>query len=114
MVNLDEEIYMEQPQGFASPDHEHLICRLWNNLYGLKQAPRQWYKKFEDFIQSIGFLWSDEEHCLYSKDALDVSPIFLILYVDDMLLSGRHIRELVEIQRQMLLKFTMKDLTFSG
>jgi ATP-binding cassette subfamily B (MDR/TAP) protein 1 len=40
--DLDEEIYMEQPQGFASPGREHLICQLWKRLYGLKQAPRQW------------------------------------------------------------------------
>jgi ATP-binding cassette subfamily B (MDR/TAP) protein 1 len=79
-------------------------------LYGLKQAPRQWYRKFDDFVQSIGFLQSDEDHCFYSKDAPDGSPVFLILYVDDILLSGRHIGELAELRRQMLLQFAMKDL----
>jgi hypothetical protein len=49
----DEEIYMEQPQGFASPGREHLVCGLWKSLYGLKQAPRQWYMKFDDFVRSI-------------------------------------------------------------
>jgi hypothetical protein len=83
--NLDDKIYMEQPQGFASPSREHLVCRLRKSLYGLKQAPRQWYKKLNDFIRSIGFLLSDEDHCFYSKDALDGSHIFLILYVDNML-----------------------------
>jgi hypothetical protein len=108
--DLNEEIYMEQPQGFVSPGREHLLCRLRKSLYGLKQAPRQWYRKFDDFVQSIGFLRSDEDHCFYSKDAPDGSPVFLILYVDDMLLSGRHIGELAELRRQMLLKFAMKDL----
>jgi ATP-binding cassette subfamily B (MDR/TAP) protein 1 len=104
--DLDEEIYMEQPQG-----REHLIYQLRKSLYWLKQAPRQWHRKFDDFVQSIGFLWSDENHCFYTKDAPDDSPIFLILYVDDMLLSGRHIRELAELRRHiMLLKFAMKDL----
>ena len=93
--DLDEEIYMEQPQGFASTGQEHLVCRLRKSLYGLKQAPRQWYWKFDDFVQSIGFLRSDEDHCLYSKDAPDGSPIFLILYVDDML---RHSGELAELR----------------
>ena len=39
--DLDEEIYMEQPQGFASPGHEHLIYRSRTSLYGLKQATQQ-------------------------------------------------------------------------
>jgi hypothetical protein len=95
--DLDEEIYMEQPQGFASPSREHLVCRLRKSLYGLKQALRQWYRKFNDLRRLIGFLRSDEDHCFYSKDAPDGSPIFLIPYVDDMLLSGRHIRELAEL-----------------
>jgi hypothetical protein len=108
--DLDEEIYMEQPQGFASPGREHLVCRLRKSLYELKQATRQWYRKFDDFVQSIGFLRSDEDHCFYSKDAPDGSPVFLILYVDDMLLSGRHIGEVAQLQQHMLLKFAMKDL----
>jgi hypothetical protein len=101
---------MEQLQGFASLGREHLVCRLRKSLYGLKKTPRQWYKKFDDFVRSIGFLWSDEDHCFYSKDAPDGSPVFLILYVDDMLLSGQHIGELAELRRQMLLKFAKKDL----
>ena len=95
--DLDEEIYMEQPQGFASPGREHLVCRLCKSLYSLKQAPRQWYRTFDEFVQSLGFLRSDEDHCLYSKDAPDGSPIYLILYVDDMLLSDRHTGEFAEL-----------------
>ena len=57
--DLDKEIYMEQLQGFPSPDQEHRVCRLWKSLYGLKKAPRKWYRKFDDFVQSIGFLRSD-------------------------------------------------------
>jgi hypothetical protein len=45
----------------VSPGHEHLICRLRKSLYGLKQSPMQWYRKFNDFVRSIGFLRSDEE-----------------------------------------------------
>ena len=42
-----------------------------DSLYGLKQAPQQWYKKFDDFIQSVGFSKSDEDHCLFTKTAQD-------------------------------------------
>jgi hypothetical protein len=48
--DLEEEIYMEQPQAFASPGREHLVCRLQKCLYGFKQAPRKWYRKFDDFV----------------------------------------------------------------
>ena len=44
--NLEEEIFMEQPEGFKKPGTENLVCRLKKSLYGLKQSPRQWYKRF--------------------------------------------------------------------
>ena len=53
--NLDEEIYMEQPEGFAKKGIEHLACKLKKSIYGLKQASRQWYIKFNDIITSFGF-----------------------------------------------------------
>ena len=108
--DLEEAIYMEQPKDFVVSGQEHLICRLMKSLYGLKQASRQWYKKFDDFIQSVGFLKSDEDHCLFTKTNKDGSPIFLIIYMDGMLLSGQHARELAELIWQLQLKFAMKDL----
>ena len=48
--NLEEEIYMKQPDGFLVKGKEDYVCRLRKSLYGLKQAPRQWYKKFESFF----------------------------------------------------------------
>ena len=48
--DLEEEIYMHQPEGFIIQGKENLVCRLTKSLYGLKQAPRQWYKKFYSFM----------------------------------------------------------------
>ena len=53
---------------------------------------------------------SDEDHCLFTKTSQDGSPVFVIIYVDDMLLSGRHTGELTELVRKLRLKFAMKDL----
>ena len=107
--DLEKEIYMEQPKGFVEPSQEHLVCRLRKSLYGLKQAPRQWsYKKFDDFVQSVGLSKRDEDHYIFSKKAQDGSPIFLILYVDDMLRSVRHVGELADLVWQLQLKFGMK------
>ena len=90
---------MEQPKGFVASGQGHLVYRLRKSLYGLMQAPRQWYKKFDDFIQSVGFSKRDEDHCLFTKIAQDGSPVFLIIYLDDMLLSGRHAGDLTELVR---------------
>ena len=101
---------MEQPKGFVATGQEHLVCRLRKSLYGLKQAPLQWYKKFDDFIRSVSFSKSDEDHCLFTKTAQDGSPVFLIIYVDDMLLSDWHTGEFIELVRKLRFKFAMKDL----
>ena len=48
--NLEEEIYMKQPEGFTMKGKEELVCKLKKYLYGLKQSPRMWYQKFESYI----------------------------------------------------------------
>ena len=52
---FEEEIYMEQQEGFIEKGKEGLLCRLKKSLYGLKQTPRQWYKKFDSFMLEHGF-----------------------------------------------------------
>ena len=108
--DLKEEIYMEQLKGFVASGQKHLVCRLKKSLYGLKQAPRQWYKKFDDFIQLVSFSKSDEDHYLFTKTTQDGSPVFFIIYVDDILLFDRHAGERTELVRNLRLKFTMKDV----
>ncbi|KAL0433079.1 UNVERIFIED_CONTAM: Retrovirus-related Pol polyprotein from transposon TNT 1-94 [Sesamum latifolium] len=53
--DLEEQIYMEQPDGFTQPGHEHLVCKLKKSLYGLKQSPRQWYKRFDSYMLQIDY-----------------------------------------------------------
>ena len=71
--NLHEEIYMQQPEGFAIKGKEDLVCKLKKSLYGLKQALRKWYHKFDTFMKFQGFGRSDTNHCLYTKRVLDGS-----------------------------------------
>ena len=109
--DLDEEIYMQQPEGFAQKGKEHLVCRLKKSLYGLKQAPRQWYQKFDTFMQSQGFKRSTEDSCLYVKRQRNGQLIMLILYVDDMLIAGHSKKDIADINKQKLFsQFDMKDL----
>ena len=53
--DLEEEIYMQHPEGFVEKRKEHLVFRLKKSLYGLKQAPRQWYRKFDSFMTDQGY-----------------------------------------------------------
>ena len=85
--DLEEELYMRQPEGFIKEDRKNLVCTLKKNLYGLKQAPRQWYKKFDSFMSSHGFTRCQADHCCYFKK-IDNNFIILLLYVDDMLVAG--------------------------
>ena len=64
---LNEEIYMEQPEGLVQNKKSRLVCKLRNSLYGLKQSPKKWYKKFDSFMVSQYFTRSEYDHCIYFK-----------------------------------------------
>ena len=81
---LTEEVYMIQPEGFTSID-ESKMCKLQRFIYGLKQASRSWNMHFDKVIKIYGFVKNEEESCIY-KWANSPAVIFLILYVNDILL----------------------------
>ena len=85
---LEEDIYILQPEGFAKTCKENLVCRLKKSLYGLKQELRYWYKRFNSFIISLGYNRLSSDHCAYYKRFKDNDFIILLLYVDDMLIAG--------------------------
>ncbi|KAL0412930.1 UNVERIFIED_CONTAM: Retrovirus-related Pol polyprotein from transposon TNT 1-94 [Sesamum radiatum] len=107
--DLDETIYMSQPDGFLSDKHPDHVCLLKKSLYGLKQFLRQWNKKFDMFMQSLSFQRSAFDPCLYFKYYSDI-PVFLVLYVDDMLIASSSISLIVELQNNLSKNFEMKDL----
>eukprot|EP00253_Pinus_taeda_P021872 PITA_21872 len=107
--DLEEEIYMKQPEGFAVKGKKELVCKLKKSLYGLKQSPRMWYQKFDTFIRGLGFTRSKADHCVYFKLIGD-RVIYLVLYVDDMLLFGNDKEIIQDLKTQLSSKFDMKDL----
>lgn len=84
---LEEDIYMDQPEGFVIPGKEDLTP------YGLKQSPRFWYKRFDSFMISQGFKRSNYDSCIYLK-IIKGSTIYLLLYVDDMLIAAKDKEEI--------------------
>eukprot|EP00253_Pinus_taeda_P014963 PITA_14963 len=107
--DLEEEIYMKQPEGFAVKGKKELVCKLKKSLYGFKQSPRMWYQKFDTFIRGLGFTRSKADHCVYFKLIAD-RVIYLVLYVDDMLLVGNDKEIIQDLKTQLSSKFDMKDL----
>ena len=105
--DLEEEIYMAQPEGYARGVK---VCLLQKSLYGLKQSPRQWYKKFDMFMLGIGFKRSTFDLCVYYKGLSNGEFIYLLLYVDDMLIACKHMDEIDNLKKLMSSKFEMKDL----
>jgi len=85
--DLEEEIYMKQLEGFVVKGKKELVCKLKKSLYGLKHSPRMWYQKYDTFILGLGFTRSKADHCVYFK-LIGYRVIYLVLYVDDMLLVG--------------------------
>ncbi|MCO5567515.1 hypothetical protein L7F22_021209 [Adiantum nelumboides] len=108
--DVEEELYMKQPEGFVILGKEHLVCKLNRSLYGLKQASRQWYKKFDVFMFKHGYKRSHADHCLYTKLDEDGSSIILVLYVDDMLIAAKKRSTVDALKQELKSAFSMKDL----
>ncbi|KAL4317979.1 hypothetical protein GQ457_18G008540 [Hibiscus cannabinus] len=108
--DLEEQIYMQQPEGFTQSGDEHLVCRLKKSLYGLKQSPRQWYKRFDSYMIQIGYKRCEYDCCVYVKSLDDGSFIFLLLYVDDMLIAAKNMHDVVGLKALLSQEFDMKDL----
>jgi histone deacetylase 1/2 len=84
---LQEEVYMHQPQGFIDTTHPEYVCKLQKSLYGLKQAPHAWNSKFTSYLPSIGFHMSHSDPSLFIKKT-DSHLVILLLYVDDIIITG--------------------------
>ncbi|KAG8498939.1 hypothetical protein CXB51_005359 [Gossypium anomalum] len=81
-----------------------------DSLYGLKQSPRQWYKRFDSFMTSHDFKRSSFDSCVYFKKNNDGSFVYLLLYVDDMLIAAKDKGEIRKVKAQLSEEFEMKDL----
>lgn len=108
--DLEEEIYMQQPEGFQVKGKEKLVCKLKKSLYGLKQAPRQWYKKFDSFMEKNEHNRTTANHCIFIKKFSNKDFIILLLYVDDMLIVGRDNNKISRLKKELSKSFAMKDL----
>lgn len=107
--DLTETVYMQQPAGFVDKAHPDHVCLLHKAIYGLKQAPRAWFDKFSNFLLEFGFVCSklDPSLFVYSHKQ-DV--IMLLLYVDDMVITGNKSAAMDKFMSEINTSFRMKDL----
>ncbi len=107
--DLDEEIYMSQPEGFVERGKEGLVCKLQKSLYGLKQAARCWNLKINAHLLKLGYSQNQADHCVYCK-RVGESVMILALYVDDLILISDS-KELIQAEKKALSQqFEIKDL----
>nr|GEW44594.1 reverse transcriptase [Tanacetum cinerariifolium] len=107
--NLKETIYMRQPPGFEEGTGNK-VCLLKKSSYGLKQSPRQWYKRFDVYMISNEFSRSSYDSCVYFKESAPGMYIYLLLYVDDMLIASKSISEIEYTKGLPRKEFDMKEL----
>ena len=107
--NLLEDVYMTQPEGFVQPKNSGKVCKLQRSIYGLKQASRSWNLRFDESVKGFGFVKNEDEPCVYKKIS-GSTIVFLVLYVDDILLIGNDIHTLQNVKSWLGKCFSMKDL----
>ena len=106
---LEEEIYMDQPDGFVANGQECKVCKLLKSLYGLKQAPKQWHEKFDITLTSAAFVVNEADKCVYYRYG-GGEGVILCLYVDDILIFGSSLKVIKKVKEFLTNNFEMKDL----
>lgn len=106
---LQEEIYMEQPEGYIKQGEEQLVCKLIKSLYGLKQSPRAWNKKLNEELTKAGFARCESDHCVYLKKD-ETGQVYLLVYVDDLIIIASTKAAMEACKAGLSNTFKMTDL----
>ena len=107
--DLEETIYMRQPEGFVQPGKAHMVCKLQKALYGLKQAGRAWYEKIDVALLDYHFMRLESDHCIYVFQSPSVM-MFVVLYVDDLVIFSNNLSSLKDFKKHLATLFEMTDL----
>jgi hypothetical protein len=107
--DLEETVYCQQPPGFVDPRAPESVCLLQKSLYGLKQAPRAWYQRFTSYLTILGFVASASDVSLFVyKNGSQLA--YLLLYVDDIILTASSPDLLQSLTARLHSKFAMTYL----
>ena len=106
---LSEEVYMDLPPGYEASTRGRFVCKLNKSLYGLKQSPRAWFGRFSQAMRRFGYKQSNSDHTLFLKRC-EGKLTALIIYVDDMIITGDNSEEVERLKDLLASEFEMKDL----
>lgn len=107
---LNEDIFVEQPQGYEKKEEDHKVYKLRKTLYGLKQAPRAWYGRVEAYFVKEGFERCQCEHTLFVKSEEGGKMLIVSLYVNDLIFTGNDEDMFAKFKASMEMEFDMTDL----
>ena len=102
--DLKEEVYVSQPQGFIVKGQEDKVYKLKKALYGLRQAPRAWNVKLNQILRGLNFYRCAKEPSLYRKE-VDNELLVVVVYVDDLLVTGSSLKMIEIFKKEMATKF---------
>lgn len=109
--DVKEDLYMQQPEGYASKGKESLVCKLTKALYGLKQASRQWNQKLHECMTEMGFDRIEADQAIYVKFVEELDKLILIaVYVDDLIIGSKLLDTVIWVKLNLSERFEMKDL----
>ena len=106
---LNEDVYVSQPEGFEKKGEEHKVYKLSKALYGLRQAPRAWNTKLDQILKGLDFKKCSKESSVYRKEE-GKQLLIVAIYVDDLFITGNSLRSIMEFKASMSKKFEMSDL----
>ncbi|GKA44214.1 putative RNA-directed DNA polymerase [Tanacetum coccineum] len=107
--DLEEEVYVTQPEGYVNKNQSQKVFKLFKALYGLRQAPRAWNVRLDKSMKGLGFLKSSQDPAVYTRNSKG-KTLIVGVYVDDLIITGSHTQDIVEFKEQMKNEFEMSDL----
>jgi len=107
--DLHENLFMTQPQGYVHPQYPNHVCKLHKSLYCLWQSPRSWFSKLSTELRSLEFHESKANMSLFVFQSSNF-VIYILIYVDDILITGSSASAITNIINSLLATFVVKDL----
>jgi len=100
---LEEEVYMRQPEGFIVKGQEHLVCKLKQSIYRLKQSPRCWNSVLDGHLKKMGFVQTSCDSCVYTTSERET--LVIAVYVDDIVLGSKSIKRMTKVKESLAKQF---------